>query len=140
MPQSFARRACSLSCSLMLVSSPMLAAAQEAEDPALPDLPEMPVDEDTGALNPRLVDAPASTEPELERLLHKTIKKVGECIDLLQMNTAISQMMIFTNLATSSATLPRCRLNSLNFRSSSIGPEARRRRNCRRRSMMRGRG
>jgi leucyl-tRNA synthetase len=63
--------------------------------------------EETGALNPRLCDAPPSSEPELERLLHKTIKKVGECIDLLQMNTAISQMMIFTNLATSTATLPR---------------------------------
>jgi leucyl-tRNA synthetase len=65
------------------------------------------VDEETGKLNARLTDSPPSSEPELERLLHKTIKKVGECIDLLQMNTAISQMMIFTNAATSAATLPR---------------------------------
>src|SRR5688572_30582588 len=44
MPRSFARRAWSLSCSL-LVSVSTVAAAQEAEDPALPDLPELPVDE-----------------------------------------------------------------------------------------------
>jgi leucyl-tRNA synthetase len=68
------------------------------------------VDEDTGELNPRIVDAAPPSEPELERLLHKTIKKVGECIDALQMNTAISQMMIWTNAATSSATLPRASL------------------------------
>jgi leucyl-tRNA synthetase len=36
---------------------------------------------------------------EVERELHKTIKKVGEDIEAFKFNTAISQMMIFANLA-----------------------------------------
>jgi leucyl-tRNA synthetase len=39
--------------------------------------------------------------------LHKTIKKVSADTETLQMNTAIAQMMIFTNQATSASTLPR---------------------------------
>jgi leucyl-tRNA synthetase len=65
------------------------------------------VDETTGGLNPKIVDAPASSEPDLERTLHKTIKKVSSDTETLQMNTAIAQMMIFTNEATTAATLPR---------------------------------
>lgn len=65
------------------------------------------VDEESGGLNPKLTDAPASSEPELESTLHKTIKKVTSDTETLQMNTAIAQMMIFTNDATSTATLPR---------------------------------
>jgi leucyl-tRNA synthetase len=40
-----------------------------------------------------------STAPSLDqqRLLHHTIKKVTEDIEALRFNTAISQMMIFTN-------------------------------------------
>ena len=40
-----------------------------------------------------------STAPSLDhqRLLHQTIKKVTEDIEALRFNTAISQMMIFTN-------------------------------------------
>ncbi len=38
-------------------------------------------------------------DPEVLKVLHATIKKVGEDIDTLHFNTAISQMMIFTNLA-----------------------------------------
>jgi leucyl-tRNA synthetase len=64
------------------------------------------VDEKSGGLNPKLTDAPAASEPELERTLHKTIKKVTSDTETLQMNTAIAQMMIFTNDATSAATLP----------------------------------
>jgi leucyl-tRNA synthetase len=64
------------------------------------------VDEKSGELNPKLSDAPASSEPELERTLHKTIKKVTADTETLQMNTAIAQMMIFTNDATNTATLP----------------------------------
>jgi leucyl-tRNA synthetase len=37
-------------------------------------------------------------DPEVLKSLHATIKKVGEDIDVLHFNTAISQMMIFTNL------------------------------------------
>jgi leucyl-tRNA synthetase len=40
---------------------------------------------------------PESAPPELTRLLHETIKKVGEDIESLRFNTAISQMMIFAN-------------------------------------------
>jgi leucyl-tRNA synthetase len=65
------------------------------------------VDEESGGLNPKLSDAPASSQPELDRTLHKTIKKVTSDTETLQMNTAIAQMMIFTNDATSAATLPR---------------------------------
>ncbi len=36
-------------------------------------------------------------DEETQKLLHKTIKKVGEDIEELKFNTAISQMMIFTN-------------------------------------------
>jgi leucyl-tRNA synthetase len=38
-------------------------------------------------------------DAELLKLLHQTIKKVGEDIENLRFNTAISQLMIFTNLA-----------------------------------------
>jgi leucyl-tRNA synthetase len=65
------------------------------------------VDEKTGELNPKLSDGPASSEPELERTLHKTIRKVSSDTETLQMNTAIAQMMIFTNDATNTASLPR---------------------------------
>jgi len=34
---------------------------------------------------------------DLERLLHKTIKKVGEDIESMAFNTAVSALMIFTN-------------------------------------------
>ncbi|MDC8451024.1 MAG: leucine--tRNA ligase [Nitrospira sp.] len=47
----------------------------------------------------RLSSAIVSTAPSLDhqRLLHHTIKKVTEDIEALRFNTAISQMMIFTN-------------------------------------------
>ncbi|MBS0183438.1 MAG: leucine--tRNA ligase [Nitrospira sp.] len=47
----------------------------------------------------RLSSAVVSTAPRLDhqRLLHHTIKKVTEDIEGLRFNTAISQMMIFTN-------------------------------------------
>ena len=51
---------------------------------------------DDGMANPKLSDA-ATDSPELMKLLHETIKKVGEDIDSLRFNTAISQMMIFAN-------------------------------------------
>lgn len=39
------------------------------------------------------------TDAELEKLLHKTIKKVSTDVDRLKLNTAISAMMVFTNRA-----------------------------------------
>jgi leucyl-tRNA synthetase len=49
-----------------------------------------------GAPNPKLADD-AAEPPELARLLHETIRKVGSDIEALRFNTAISQMMIFAN-------------------------------------------
>ena len=40
-------------------------------------------------------------KPEIENLLHKTIKKVTHDIENFQFNTAVSQMMIFVNKASS---------------------------------------
>jgi len=37
-------------------------------------------------------------DPEVLKVLHQTIKKVGQDVEALRFNTAISQMMIFTNL------------------------------------------
>jgi leucyl-tRNA synthetase len=65
------------------------------------------VDERSDALAERLTDAPASSEPGLNRTLHLTIGKVLEDTEALRFNTAIAQMMIFANEATASATLPR---------------------------------
>jgi leucyl-tRNA synthetase len=47
----------------------------------------------------RLSNAVVSIEPSLDhqRLLHQTIKKVTEDMEVLRFNTAISQMMVFTN-------------------------------------------
>jgi leucyl-tRNA synthetase len=52
---------------------------------------------DTGALHPKIADEAAATSAELSKLLHETIKKVGEDIEGLRYNTAISAMMIFVN-------------------------------------------
>ena len=65
------------------------------------------VDERSGATAARLNDAPADSEAALHRTLHVTIKKVLEDTVALRFNTAIAQMMVFVNEATSSATLPR---------------------------------
>ncbi len=65
------------------------------------------VDERSNALAPAITDAPASSEPELEKTLHRTIKKVRDDTEGLRFNTAIAQMMVFVNEATAAATLPR---------------------------------
>ncbi len=69
------------------------------------------VDERTGAVADRVDDDAAANTAEdtaeLNRLLHKTIRKVGEDIDTLDMNTAISQMMIWVNAATAADRVPR---------------------------------
>ena len=71
------------------------------------------VDERTGAVADRVGDDAAATDDatkaatELNRLLHKTIRKVGCDIDTLDMNTAISQMMIWVNAATAADRVPR---------------------------------
>jgi leucyl-tRNA synthetase len=49
-----------------------------------------------GSLNSK-VSATAAEPAELTKVLHETIKKVGDDIEGLRFNTAISQMMIFAN-------------------------------------------
>ena len=53
--------------------------------------------------------------PETLKLLHKTIKKVGDDIEAMKFNTAISQMMIFTNhcVKTKQVTLETVKLFAL---------------------------
>ena len=63
--------------------------------------------QDEFALSPKITDAPADSEPTLQRALHVTIKKVIEDTEALRFNTAIAQMMAFVNDATSAKTLPR---------------------------------
>ena len=49
-----------------------------------------------GAASPRISDS-AADSPAILKLLHETIKKVGDDIEGLRFNTAISQMMILEN-------------------------------------------
>jgi leucyl-tRNA synthetase len=60
--------------------------------------------EDTG-LNPAIESVPATAD--FERVFHQTVKKVGEDIEGLRFNTAISQLMIFVNEAMKLEKLPR---------------------------------
>ena len=50
-----------------------------------------------GEVNSKITDDRSVDSTELIKLLHETIKKVGEDIEHLRFNTAISQMMIFSN-------------------------------------------
>ncbi len=62
--------------------------------------------DETGAPNARIAATGALT-PETEKLRHETIKKVTEDFDALRFNTAISQLMIFTNALQKEPVLPR---------------------------------
>jgi leucyl-tRNA synthetase len=62
------------------------------------------VDED-GRLSDAVVTSPPSLDHQ--RLLHQTIKKVTDDIEGLRFNTAISQMMVFTNEMTKAERRPR---------------------------------
>jgi leucyl-tRNA synthetase len=53
----------------------------------------------------KIQDTPCSSK-ELLRTVHETIKKVGEDIEKLSFNTAISQMMICTNAFTQAEVVP----------------------------------
>jgi leucyl-tRNA synthetase len=59
-----------------------------------------------GTVNPRISDTGALSAGT-EKLLHETIKMVGEHIETLRFNTAISQMMILVNALQKEAVLPR---------------------------------
>ena len=53
------------------------------------------------------ISADAADGPEVGRLLHETIRKVGEDIEALHFNTAISQMMILVNTLQKAASVNR---------------------------------
>ncbi len=56
-------------------------------------------------VSPKIQDVPC-TNKELLRVVQETIKKVGEDIEKLSFNTAISQMMICTNAFTQAEVVP----------------------------------
>ena len=62
---------------------------------------------DGECVSQKITDHPSESELALQKVLHQTIKKVTNDTANLQFNTAIAQMMIFVNEATSSKTLPR---------------------------------
>ncbi len=59
-----------------------------------------------GAVNGKLTDSGA-LPAESDKILHETIKKVGEDIEHLRFNTAISQMMILMNALQKEPAIPR---------------------------------
>jgi leucyl-tRNA synthetase len=59
-----------------------------------------------GTVNPRVSDT-GTLSSGTEKLLHETIKMVGEHIETLRFNTAISQMMILVNALQKEPVLPR---------------------------------
>jgi leucyl-tRNA synthetase len=64
------------------------------------------VDDKTGEVSSKIQDIDPASESALRKLLHQTIRKVAEDVEALRFNTAISQMMVFANEATSAKTLP----------------------------------
>ena len=62
-------------------------------------------DQEDGSSKPLFTDA--APTPEDLKITHKTIKKVGEDIETLRFNTAISQMMVFINHFTSAPQKPK---------------------------------
>lgn len=56
-------------------------------------------------ISPKLCDKPTSVKA-LNKVVHETIKKVGEDIEKMNFNTAISQMMVCTNEFTSAQEVP----------------------------------
>ncbi len=61
--------------------------------------------DEQGRLDPSISDV--AVPGDLERVFHATVKKVGEDIEHLRFNTAISQMMIFVNEVMKSELRPR---------------------------------
>jgi leucyl-tRNA synthetase len=61
--------------------------------------------DDEGGLSDAIV--PSAPTLAQQRILHQTIKKVTEDIEQLRLNTAISQMMVFTNEMTKLDQRPR---------------------------------
>ena len=69
------------------------------------------VDQETDAVAAKLTDE-AVEDKDLERALHRAIKKVSEGVESLKFNTAIAEMMTFVNEATRAEKLPRAWVES----------------------------
>ncbi len=67
----------------------------------------MIIDDRTGGLSAKIAPDPAPPDDPLERLLHRTIRKVGDDIDAFKFNTAIAAMMEFVNSATAAERMTR---------------------------------
>jgi leucyl-tRNA synthetase len=65
------------------------------------------IDEETNELSALLTDDAPDTAPDLNKALHKTIKKVTDDLEHLRFNTAIAQMMTFLNAAGSAKSIPK---------------------------------
>ena len=66
------------------------------------------IDEDTGELSGKLTDAPVDSDLELWKAINQAIKDVTEDTESIdKMNTAISHMMVFVNVATQVTTVPK---------------------------------
>jgi len=63
------------------------------------------VDEETDLLSSKVQQSHEESNHDIERELHKTIEKVTADIENLRFNTAIAQMMTFSNLATGASTV-----------------------------------
>jgi len=64
--------------------------------------------EESGAKHSEWGDVSGEERDELTRLLHKTIKKVSNDTETLNFNTAVSQMMIYSNELMKLKTVPSC--------------------------------
>ena len=78
------------------------------------------LDEETGALSPRLTDGEPTKAQQ--RALHAAIKKVSGDIEGMEYNTAISAMMIFVNEAQAWEALPRSMLSTFMLLLSPFAP------------------
>ena len=63
-------------------------------------------------ISPKVQDVPCA-DKALRKVAHETIKKVGEDIEKLSFNTAISQMMICTNALTQAEVVPLAEFTAL---------------------------
>lgn len=66
---------------------------------------------ENGQLNEK-IDSTNTPDPETERVLHFTIKKVSEDYETLGFNTAISQMMVCANRLAKAESLPKASVES----------------------------
>ena len=69
------------------------------------------VDTETGGLSSKIVDGSVA-DKDLDRALHAAIKKVTEAVESLKFNTAIADMMVFVNAATSATAVGRDQISA----------------------------